>query len=207
MKQKLDLNSWNRKEHYHFFKEFDEPYYGVTVKLDCTRAYLRAKELGVSFFNYYLHKTLIAVNAIENFRYRIENKEVYIYDCIDASATVLRADHTFGFSYMKYFPDFELFNIAVKEEIARVKSTSGLFTAENKENIIHFSALPWLDFTSVSQASKLKSGDSCPKFSIGKLVEENGKKQMPFGLHVHHALVDGFHLGLFFEKLQVLLNE
>lgn len=206
MKQKLDLDSWNRKEHFNFFKEFDEPYYGVTVKLDCTHAYLRAKELGVSFYNYYLHKSLLAVNAIENFRYRIENNEVFIYDWVDASATILREDHTFGFSHMKYMTDFDLFNQSVNKEIARVKNTSGLFTAENIENSIHFSALPWIDFTSISQASKLKSGDSCPKFSIGKLVEENGKKQMSFGVHVHHALVDGYHLGLLFEKLQGLLN-
>ena len=102
MKQKLDLNTWNRKEHFLFFKQMEEPFYGITTTIDCTKAYAKAKELGVSFFSYYLHKTLSAVNAIENFRYRIIGDEVYIFDVIDASATVMREDTTFGFSYMPY---------------------------------------------------------------------------------------------------------
>ena len=68
MKQKLDLNTWNRKEHFLFFKQMEEAFYGITTTIDCTKAYAKAKELGVTFFSYYLHKTLSAVNEIENFR-------------------------------------------------------------------------------------------------------------------------------------------
>ena len=102
MKQKLDLNNWNRKEHFLFFKQMEEPFFGVTVAIDCTIAYAKSKELGVSFFTYYLHKTLTAVNTIEPFRYRILEDDIYIFDQIDASATILREDKTFGFSYMEY---------------------------------------------------------------------------------------------------------
>jgi chloramphenicol O-acetyltransferase type A len=209
MKQKLDISKWNRKEHFNFFKNFDEPYYGVTVKVDCTRAYLKAKEAGVSFYSYYLHKSLAAINAIENMRYRIEEGAVYIYNSIDASATVLREDQTFGFSHIEYAEDLDVFNTQVVKEIERVKHTIGLFTTEAAENknVIHFSVLPWVDFLSISHATNFKSEDSCPKISVGKMVEIDGKKHMSFSLHVHHALVDGYHVGLFFEKLQELLNE
>ena len=63
MKQKINLETWNRKEHFLFFKQMEEPFFGITTSIDCTIAYQKAKELGVSFFTYYLHKTLIAVNA------------------------------------------------------------------------------------------------------------------------------------------------
>ncbi|NRA48527.1 MAG: chloramphenicol acetyltransferase, partial [Phaeodactylibacter sp.] len=33
-----------------------------------------------------------------------------------------------------------------------------------------------------------------------------GRKTMPVSIHVHHALVDGFHVGLFLEAFQDLLN-
>lgn len=56
---------------------------------------------------YYLHKTLSAVNAVENFRYRIDNGEIFIFDRIDASATLTRDDNTFGFSLMPFHPDFQ----------------------------------------------------------------------------------------------------
>jgi chloramphenicol O-acetyltransferase type A len=209
MKSKLNIDSWNRKEHFNFFRKFDEPFYGVTVKLNCTIAYQHCKAKGLSFYNYYLHKTLAAVNAVPNFKYRIEGDDVFIYDRIDASTTVLRADHTFGFSDIKFIDDFKDFNQAARVEIERVKNTAGLFTftADDWNPFIHFSALPWIDFTSVSQATNFKSSDSCPKVSVGKLVDEDGKKLMSFSLHVHHGLVDGYHIGLFFDKLQALLNE
>ncbi len=30
---------------------------------------------------------------------------------------------------------------------------------------------------------------------------------MPVAVHVHHALADGYHIGLFVEKFQELLHE
>ena len=207
MKQKLDLNTWNRKEHFLFFKQMEEPFYGITTSIDCTKAYAKAKELGVSFFSYYLHKTLSAVNAIENFRYRIIEDEVYVFDVIDASATVMREDTTFGFSYMPYAENPIDFAQIVQIEIARIQTTTGVFTREYPENLIHFSALPWINFSSLSHARSFTWPDSCPKISYGKLLDENGKKTMPISVHVHHGLVDGYHVGLFLDALQQLMNE
>ena len=207
MKQKLDLNTWNRKEHFLFFKQMEEPFYGITTTIDCTKAYAKAKELGVTFFSYYLHKTLSAVNAIENFRYRIIEDEVYVFDVIDASATIMREDTTFGFSYMPFTEDINEFTQIVQAEIERMQTTTGVFTREYPENLIHFSALPWINFTSLSHARSFTWPDSCPKISIGKLTDENGKKSMPISVHVHHGLADGYHVGLFLEKLQQLMNE
>ena len=207
MKQKLDLNTWNRKEHFLFFKEMDEPFYGITTTIDCTKAYTKAKALGVSFFTYYLHKTLCAVNAVENFRYRIIDGEAYVFDVIDASATVMREDTTFGFSYMPYAENLADFAPIVQTEIDRIQTTTGLFTREYPENIIHFSALPWINFTSLSHARSFTWPDSCPKISFGKLLDDNETKSMAISVHVHHGLVDGYHVGLFLEQLQGLMNE
>jgi len=206
MKQKLDLNTWNRKEHFLFFKQMEEPFYGITTTIDCTKAYVKAKELGVSFFSYYLHKTLSAVNAIENFRYRIIEDEVYVFDVIDASATIMREDTTFGFSYMPYAENPIDFAQIVQTEIARIQTTTGVFTREYPENLIHFSALPWINFSSLSHARSFSWPDSCPKISFGKLTDESGKKTMPISFHVHHGLVDGYHVGLFLDALQQLMN-
>jgi chloramphenicol O-acetyltransferase type A len=205
MKQKLDLDTWNRKEHFLFFKQMEEPFFGVSIVVDCTKAYANAKDLGVSFFTYYLHKTLQAVNTIAPFRYRILNDEVYIFDRIDASATILRADKTFGFSQIEYAEDLLEFAENVKTEIARIQTTQGLFTRDYSENLIHFSAMPWIDFTSFSHARSFTWPDSCPKISFGKMMKNNGKKTMPMSIHVHHGLLDGYHLGLFTDLFQELM--
>ena len=206
MKQKLNLDTWNRKEHFLFFKQMQEPFFGVTITIDCTKAYTKSKELGISFFTYYLHKTLFAVNAIESFRFRILNDEVYIFDQIDVSATILREDKTFAFSQIEFNKDISEFAKNTTNEIARIQTTTGLITREFSENLIHFSAVPWINFTSFSHARSFSWPDSCPKISFGKMMEEKGVKTMSMSIHVHHGLMDGYHLGQFIDLFQEVMN-
>ena len=207
MKQKIDISTWNRKEHFEFFSTFEEPFFGITTPIDCTKAYQKSNELGISFFTYYLHKTLVAVNSIENFRYRIKDNEVFIFDRIDASATILREDKTFGFSLIEFNENVLEFAAITSKEIARIQTTTGLFTRDYPENLIHFSALPWVNFTSFSHARSFTWPDSCPKISFGKMVEENGKKTMSMSVHVHHGLIDGYHVGEFIALFEKLMND
>lgn len=209
MKTLLDIANWPRKEHFHFFRQFEEPFFGATVEIDCTTAYENSKKLGSSFFIYYLHKTLVAVNTIESFRYRISEDKIYINERIDASATIGRADGTFGFSLIEYDLSFAVFKQNALTEIERIQTSTGLFTRTfETDNVIHFSAIPWLNFTSLSHARTYSIPDSCPKISFGKMiVSENGKRTMPMSVHVHHGLMDGLHLGQFVDYFQEIMNE
>lgn len=209
MKTLLDIENWHRKEHFEFFSKFEEPFFGVTVVIDCTRAYQVAKELNISFFIYYLHKTLVATNTIEPFKYRISENQIYICDSINGSATISRTDHSFGFSLMEYHSDLETFSKNALLEIERIQNTPGLFTRTfDEDNLIHFSAIPWVDFTSLSHARSYSFPDSCPKISFGKMmISENGKRTMSMAVHVHHALMDGYHVGEFVDCFQELMNQ
>jgi chloramphenicol O-acetyltransferase type A len=208
LKTLLDLDNWPRKEHFHFFRQFEEPFFGATVEVDCSIAYAKSKALGASFFLYYLHKTLVAVNKNESFRYRISNDEIYICDRIDGSATIGREDGTFGFSLIPYDSNFEVFNKTALMEIERVQNSSGLFTRKfESDNVIHFSAIPWLNFTSLSHARSYTFPDSCPKISFSKMtVYKDGKRTMAMSIHVHHGLMDGLHVGQFVDSLQEIMN-
>lgn len=209
MKTLLDLENWNRKEHFLFFKQMEEPFFGMTTTIDCTKGYETSKQLGISFFVYYLHKTIVAVNEIESFRYRIIQDAIYIYDTIDVSATIIREDKTFGFSLIEYSPDFDVFAANARQEIERIQNTPGLFTRDFEEiNVIHFSAIPWVNFTSLSHARSYTFPDSCPKISFGKMmIDKNGDRSMSISIHVHHGLMDGFQVGQFVDYLQELMNK
>lgn len=204
--QVLDLATWPRRQHFDFFRRFDEPFFGVTVRVDCTAAAARCRDLGDSFFLFYLHKCLVAVNAVEEFRYRIDGERVVVYDRVGASATIGRSDGTFDFSNIPFLEDFSEFVKGAQEEIARIQFTTGLDTTMTMPDVIHFSAAPWLDFTSLSHARGFGSADSCPKISVGKVTEREGRMSMPVSIHGHHGLMDGLHVGKFVEAFQGALS-
>lgn len=206
MKTELNIENWNRKGLYHFFKDFEEPFFGVTVNVDCTRAYRRCKERGDSFFLYYLHQSLTAANRLEGFRYRVEGERVFVYDAVHASTTVLRPDQTFGFACLEYAPEFEVFarDAQVKLEIA--KQATSIEADLHGDGVIHYSTLPWLHFTALTHARKFAAKNSCPKISFGRMVEQQERKIMPVAIFVHHALLDGFAVGEYVDLFQRLLD-
>ena len=206
MKQKVDLETWVRKEHFNLFSTFDEPYYGVTVNVDCTKAYQYVKEKGMSFFLYSLYQSLTAAQLTEAFRYRIEEDEVFIYDQIDAGSTIGRSNGTFGFVHLLYAADLTSFMEEATRAVEKVKNADTLLRSP-ANNVIRFSSLPWINFTSISHAGNSLFKDTCPKISFGKMTENNGRRTMPMSVHVHHALVDGLHVGQFIDCFQELMDQ
>lgn len=206
MKKKIDLNTWKRRSHFQFFNRFEEPFWGVTIEVDCGAAYDFCKENNFSFFLFYLYQSLVAANRTDAFRYRILKDEVFLYDTVDASPTINRPDGTFGFAYLKYQENWQQFHELATQEVERVRQSSDLTPAVSGENVIHYTALPWLKFSSVSHARAFSLPDSCPKIAFGKLSEEQGRRVMPVAIHVHHALVDGRDVGEFVEIFQELMS-
>lgn len=207
MKREIDISTWKRREHFEVFESFDEPLFGITVRLECSSAYKKAKELGYPFSLYYLYLSMKAANEIEEFRYRIEDDRVYCYDSVGAGPTIFRKDETYGCGYMPYNVDIAEFMKQATTEVERVKAERGLKFTYAGEDIIHYSTLPWADFTSVNHARILSRGRSIPKITFGKITRDGEKMWMPVDVHVNHALMDGFHVGKFIERFQELLNE
>ncbi len=206
MNHYLNIDQWERKDQFVFFKQFDEPFFGITVEVDVTKAYANAKAQGISFFLYYLYQSLKAANAVDNFKYRIDGDQVIVYDQVHASPTINRPDGTFGFSYIDYHQDFTTFLEAASKEVARVQASTGLVPANSNENVIHYSSIPWIKFTSLSHARSFAFKESIPKISFGKMTEQSGKRIMPMSVHAHHALMDGYHVSRYIDLFQEYLN-
>lgn len=206
MKTYLDINNWNRKELFNHFRTLADPSFGVVVNVNVTKTYKKAKAQNESFFVRYLHACIKAINSIENFKYRIEDNKIAIYETINASATIARKDNTFGFSYILFDKNFETFNKNFNAEKNRIQNSTNLFPPKYSPNCIHCSANPWYSFTSHKEPNSGNKDDSVPQIAFGKFKEENNQLLMPVAINVNHALVDGYHVGLFFEKFQQFLD-
>ncbi|MDR2917322.1 MAG: chloramphenicol acetyltransferase [Tannerella sp.] len=208
MKQIIDVDNWKRKEHYGFFKDFQEPFFGITANVECSKAYAYARDNQLSFFLYYMYQSLKAVNAIEEFRHRIEGDEVVCYDRIHASTTALNADGMFAFAFLSFAGRFEDFYSYGQKEITKVKAISGMNMNEDnaRRDVVHYSTIPWISFTSLTQERNFAIPDSIPKISFGKYFKEGSRMLLPVSVHVHHGLMDGFHVGQYFEMFQQFLD-
>ncbi len=207
MKTVIDKKTWSRYEHFKFFSSFKEPYWGLTENVDCTKLYKFVQQENLHFYSAYLFLIIRAVNEVKEFRMRYSDTEVYEYNKISVSPTVLRADKTFGFSYVDYQESYEIFQQNLIRETKFVEGLSGLNLGEYRDDVIHFSALPWFSFTSLSHARSLEFSDSCPKISVGKITNYGDQIVMPVSVHVNHAMVDGYHMHLLFKNMNELFYQ
>lgn len=203
----INQNTWKRKQHYDHFSTLKDPYFAVTFPVDVSKAYDFAKAHNVSFFGKYLHDCMKAINEVDELKLRVKDNQVVKYETINASATLMRPDQTFGFSYIEFDEDLNQFLEHLISEKNRIEDTGALFPLRNDLMCIHCSAMPWVNFSGHKEPV---SGtlDSIPKLAFSKTVKENdGKLMMNVSINVNHALVDGFHVGLFAEKFQHYLNK
>jgi len=204
--RELDIETWNRKQQFHFFNQFDDPYFAVTVEFDVTETYKYSKKNNISFFALYLHACMKAINSVENLKYRIQNGKVMIHDVIHASPTILRDDYTFGFSFIHFDEDFKRFNKNLEAEKNRILNSTEMFPEQNTEDCIYCSAMPWFNFSGHKEPLFGVKKESVPKLAFGKYVKKDDKLMMPVAIAANHALVDGYHVGLFVKKFQKLLD-
>lgn len=203
MKTLIDLEKWNRKEHFLFFSAFDDPFFGVTVNVDFTPVYEETKADGASFFLYSLHHILRQANETDAFKLRIEGQTAVRFDAVHIAPTIAREDGTFGFAFFEYHPERELFIQDARQEIERVQKTPGLSLSEHseREDVIFFSSVPWFVFTEMKHATSCRQVYGIPRISTGKLIREKDKYLLPISICAHHGLMDGRDVAEFIEKL------
>lgn len=83
-------------------------------------------------------------------------------------------DGTFGFGFFEYDTDLSLFIENAEKEIHRVKKQCRTFFSKDtaRADVIRYSALPWFAFSEMKHAGSIQTGDSIPKISTGKLIQE-----------------------------------
>ena len=111
MKQIIDIENWERKENFNFFRHFQNPQLSITSEVECGGAKQRAKAAGQSFFLHYLYAVLRAANEIPEFRYRIDTEgRVVLYDTIDMLSPIkIKENGKFFTTRFPYHNDFDTF--------------------------------------------------------------------------------------------------
>lgn len=201
----IDLKTWKRRAHYDLFRKYTQPFFSVTVNADVTAVWRRCRTpVGPPFFLASLFVMLKAVNETEALKLRLRGRRVWLHDRVAVGPTILRPDETFGFARLEPSDRLAQFVKTGKAAMAEASARTLLEPEKQTDDIVFHSVLPWLRFTSFTNA--LPGGDAIPRIVFGRCERDGRRVMMPVAVEVHHALVDGIDVARFFERFQAGLT-
>lgn len=196
----IDLESWPRRELFDHFSTCSNPFYSVTYRQDVTALYNYCKAHGLSFYLSLVWLCTKAVNAVENFRYTMENGKVALLDARSPSfCDLLPGSELFHIVTLPAGDDLAAFCVAAQQKSAA--QTVFLDMSAETTDLIYFSCAPWFDMTGLTNERNVDPDDNIPRITWGKYVEENGRKVLGMSLDLNHRFLDGYHVGRFAQEL------
>lgn len=196
----IDRSTWPREEHYRFFTPMSWPFYSLTFPVDVTALRRYVKERGLSFYAALVFLVTRAMEDVEAFRLRDRNGVIVRHDRLVPSFTDLE-------------PGSDLFHIVTLEagedldsfcRRARAQSaTQDFFINDGAwgDELVYFTCLPWFPVTGAVNERDADPSDTIPRVAWGRWEEKDGRTVLSLSLELNHRLVDGVHVGRFYEAL------
>jgi chloramphenicol O-acetyltransferase type A len=206
MYREIYLENWERRTTFEFFKDYKDPFFNMAANLDVTRLYRFCKQTSMPFSIAALYFSIATANEIREFRLRMIGETVVEFDMVEATQTMLNDDNTFSFCYFPMKPSLEDFvasGLGSRETYRELKSFD---VEKDRIDLIYYSVIPWVSFTSFKHANSGDNRQTVPRMVFGKMFETGEKRLMPFSVEVHHCLMDGYHVGRYFNVFQEKLD-
>ena len=204
----INLNTWTRRKHFEFFKDMANPHVNFCANVDITqlRAFIKKHEL--PFTQTLVYLVARTANSVKEFRYRIRGDQIVVHDRVHPSFTVMTdVEDVFTFCTVNYDPKLKPFIEHTTRVINFRKRNLTLKDEPGQDELLFLSAIPWFSFTSFQHPMHSPPIDSVPRIAWGKYFEENGRIKMPLAVQAHHGLVDGVHIGRYYQYFQGLLDK
>jgi len=202
MPREININNWPRREHFRYFGAMDYPHFNICADADLSVFLPFIKKTTLALYRTILYIVCRAANGIEAFRYRIDTGKVFLYDRVHPGITVMGPDDLFGYLNIDYEPDFKRFYHRAGEMIEIAAGKPRLIGGDRRNDLLYITTVPWISFTSLVHPIHIHPADSIPRIAWGKYREENGRIKLPVSVQGHHGLMDGIHIGCFFDELQ-----
>ncbi len=208
MFNKIDPQTWSRKNSYYHYLDNVPCTYSMTVNVDVTHFTEAVKKSNYKFFPLMLYALSQMVNAHKEFRMDIdENKNIGYYDYSNPCYTLFHNEtETITNVWTKYTSDRDVFLQSYNEDMLKYKNDALNSKPLVGKNYFNVSCIPWVSFTGFNLNLQKGYDYFPPIFTIGKYDVDHGKVMLPLAIQVHHAVCDGFHLSRFVNELQEYLD-
>lgn len=204
-KRKIDLAHYARADILRAFNDRLMPQFSTTCEIDVTGIKRAAQAAGVSFFLGVSHAVSRAVNSVPALRHRVIDGDLYEFDRVDPGYTVAREGDLFSFCDGLYLEDFKAYCDDATARMSAVKVEPDLGVG-CKHQMFFITSIPWFSFTAFTHPYDPVYG-YIPVITLGKFMARGDVVVMPVAVQVHHGVVDGVHVGRFYEALAALSEQ
>ena len=206
----IDMEHWERKEHYQYYINIVKAKYNMTMEIDITKLISNIKQKNLKFYAVFLYAIQHSINQNKEFRmgYNEEGQLGY-WDICHPSYTIFHEDDkTFSDIWSEYSPSFTTFYNTVLKDMEQYKNVKGIKAKPRTgQNYCPISCVPWLSFTNISYDTFTENKMLLPIISFGKYHSHNGKTTLPLSVFVNHAVADGYHTCKLIQEIQDFVNQ
>jgi len=217
----IDLSTYPRRAHFELYRAMDYPHFGLTAPVEITRFQAEVKQRGASFTLALIFLLSRSANRLPEFRRRIrlappgtppgaassDGMAIVEHEAVHPAPTLPVGNDLFGFYHADFVDDYAQFTAGAQAAIDRAIADPTLQDEPGRDDWLFFSAIPWVAFTAISHPIHMHPADSVPRISWGKFTRSGRSTQMPLAVQVNHALMDGLHVGRFYEIVQAGLDQ
>lgn len=206
--ERIELKGWNREKLFRMYQDSDLPYIIFSARVDVTRLLAHVRARGFSFSAALAFCCTRTANGIDNFRYRFDEEGPYRIGRNVAFMTHLRENEEI-FITVEGPPteDMAAFCQIVQRRAEEPGYDYGIENLPKRSDFINFSSIPWLDYTQLFRTITRAGKDCVPKISWGRYTTDAmGCTKLTLTVQVHHGLMDGYHVGLFYQQLEEYLD-
>lgn len=206
----IDIDNWKGKKHYLWFKKYPVHYYSLTSEVDITLFYHYIKRHNLPFFVSFMYLLTKALNEVEEFRLRVVDDKVVLYDVIHPAYTVMTETGVYDNCENDYNEDYNLFRKLAEDAITLAKKGINMekqYNDYNRFDQFYYTSLPWIDFTSANHPMPSDVTVYTPRILWGKYKVVGDRVVINLNMQVSHALIDGYPLSQAYLKFQELVNK
>ncbi|MGI6713745.1 MAG: CatA-like O-acetyltransferase [Bacilli bacterium] len=208
--QIIKIEDFIGQKHFRLFSKYSDPTYSLTTIVDLTAFYRYAKKHGYPIYLSLVYLITKALNQITAFCYRFDGENILLFDRIDPGFTVMTDMGVYdNCDDIDIHSDFHTFLQEAVPLVAEIKKGTYLSGEQIDVRLdkFYFSSLPWMEFTSLTQPIDNGPLAYIPRIAWDKFHFEDDKITMHLNFQVHHALIEGVHLGQAITQIQKYLNE
>ncbi|MBI4958343.1 MAG: chloramphenicol acetyltransferase [Desulfovibrio sp.] len=206
----IDIDSWDRKEHFNFFQASVNPCLGITVPVDVAALAEFRKSLSEKrprFTDCVYYAVVKSINAEPEFRMRLVDRRPVEFDRIHAGFTyVARGRRLHSNCVARFDESFSRFSQAIQaaRDAADLAPTLAPAGGESQA-LVYMTCMPGVAFTAFTNPWGDPWTDTVPRIAFGKADPDTHK--MPVSIEVLHSFIDGTHIEAFLGCLQGILDE